>query len=433
MESCMKTSRIKQAISSVQLFVDRILLGIEYSYATSAKITMTPQYSIQWESWRKWYRVWEANRKVFLYPENWIEPELRDDKSIFFQELEAELLEGEITADKVEDSMKSYLVKLDDVARLEPVGNYYEPDNGLGKSIVHAIGRTYGGPHRYYYRRLIDGEWTAWERIEMDINSDHVVPYIWNRRLHLFWLTFREVQTPARKDAIDNLYKNGSDNECFFNDKGRIVEEQKMDNNDTKYSYKGIEVTLNWSEYKNGRWLSQKVGKDKMVLNINPRFVMDMTWNANNWTPWNNNVPFRDYYQFLSKQGELSLFEMFKSRIFMYTQNEASTGNFYILLLFPHDFWDVKGETAYYLHGFLFQDSSAEPRVWRELFSNWNQPAPKGTVFCNQRFLQRPDNSILYLDGPYKNQTDKKYIYVQEKIVPNLSILYRERIYANAE
>ena len=27
--------------------------------------------------WSKRYRVWEANRKIFLYPENWIEPELR--------------------------------------------------------------------------------------------------------------------------------------------------------------------------------------------------------------------------------------------------------------------------------------------------------------------------------------------------------------------
>jgi hypothetical protein len=27
--------------------------------------------------WRKNYRVWDANRKIFLYPENWIEPEPR--------------------------------------------------------------------------------------------------------------------------------------------------------------------------------------------------------------------------------------------------------------------------------------------------------------------------------------------------------------------
>ena len=27
--------------------------------------------------WRRNYRVWEANRKVFVYPENWIEPDRR--------------------------------------------------------------------------------------------------------------------------------------------------------------------------------------------------------------------------------------------------------------------------------------------------------------------------------------------------------------------
>ncbi len=43
------------------------------------------------------YRVWEANRKVFLYPENWLEPELRDGKSPFFRELESELLKSDLS------------------------------------------------------------------------------------------------------------------------------------------------------------------------------------------------------------------------------------------------------------------------------------------------------------------------------------------------
>jgi ATPase family associated with various cellular activities (AAA)/ABC toxin N-terminal region len=30
----------------------------------------------EWQ-WQKRYRVWDADRKIFLYPENWIEPELR--------------------------------------------------------------------------------------------------------------------------------------------------------------------------------------------------------------------------------------------------------------------------------------------------------------------------------------------------------------------
>ena len=37
----------------------------------------------------KRYRVWEANRKMFLFPENWLEPEFRDDKTHLFQSWKA--------------------------------------------------------------------------------------------------------------------------------------------------------------------------------------------------------------------------------------------------------------------------------------------------------------------------------------------------------
>ena len=37
-----------------------------------------------WDS-RRNYRVWEANRKTFVYPENWVEPELRPAKKTQFQ------------------------------------------------------------------------------------------------------------------------------------------------------------------------------------------------------------------------------------------------------------------------------------------------------------------------------------------------------------
>lgn len=87
MSSCMETSRLKQAISSVQLFIQRCLMSLERG------VNLEPDETEEWSKWRKQYRIWEANRKVFLYPENWIEPELRDDKSPFFKELEAELLQ----------------------------------------------------------------------------------------------------------------------------------------------------------------------------------------------------------------------------------------------------------------------------------------------------------------------------------------------------
>ncbi len=36
-------------------------------------------------NWLKRYRTWQASRKEVLYPENVIEPELRDDKTPQFE------------------------------------------------------------------------------------------------------------------------------------------------------------------------------------------------------------------------------------------------------------------------------------------------------------------------------------------------------------
>src|SRR6185436_14849784 len=98
MSACQLTSRIRQAMSAVQLFVERCRINLEPDVPVNA---IGDDGWREWE-WRKNYRVWEANAKVFLYPENWIEPELRDNKSPFFKEFEDELFQGEITADSAE-------------------------------------------------------------------------------------------------------------------------------------------------------------------------------------------------------------------------------------------------------------------------------------------------------------------------------------------
>src|SRR6266545_400857 len=62
MSPCMMTTRIKQAIGSVQLFIQRCLMNLEQN------VFLTPTNAEEWSEWRKWYRVWEANRKVLFYP-----------------------------------------------------------------------------------------------------------------------------------------------------------------------------------------------------------------------------------------------------------------------------------------------------------------------------------------------------------------------------
>jgi hypothetical protein len=150
MSACMNTSRIKQAISSVQLFVQRCLMNL----GPDAQISEAS--AEQWQ-WMKNYRVWEANRKIFLYPENWILPELRDDKSPFFKELENELLQNDVTEQTAGNALVSYLGKLDEVANLDVRALYHQRRGEFPIDSLHVIARTQVRPHVYYYRQLVDG------------------------------------------------------------------------------------------------------------------------------------------------------------------------------------------------------------------------------------------------------------------------------------
>ena len=119
MNPCMLTSRIRQATGAVQTFFQRCLMNLE------PKVSPRIIDDKDWK-WLKNYRVWEANRKVFLYPENWIEPELRDDKSPLFQALESTILQQEIKNDNVEAAFADYLEGLDEIARLDVRGVWFE-------------------------------------------------------------------------------------------------------------------------------------------------------------------------------------------------------------------------------------------------------------------------------------------------------------------
>ena len=68
--------------------------------------------SIKYKEWETNRRVWEADRKIILYPESWLDPGMREDKSPYFEELENELLSGEITGESAEKAASNYFKKI---------------------------------------------------------------------------------------------------------------------------------------------------------------------------------------------------------------------------------------------------------------------------------------------------------------------------------
>ena len=187
MDPDMTISRIVQASASIQLFVQRAELGLE------GNGILNDGQRGEWE-WMKNYRVWEASCKVFLYPENWIQSDLRDDKTPFFEELEERIQEFSDDHTSLENALFEYLEKIREVSSIEIIGATKENGGDEGGILytLHIVGRTQGEPHTYYYRKykakaILSGEWTPWERLDVDIPSESVVPAIVKQRLYLLW------------------------------------------------------------------------------------------------------------------------------------------------------------------------------------------------------------------------------------------------------
>ena len=246
MEPDMSMSRIVQANACLQLFVQRCQLGLEGQTIDGANLFSDSALS-QWE-WMKNYQVWVANRKVFLYPENWLDVSLRDDKSSFFTELEERLQEVGGDSDDMERIYAEYLEKMRETANLEIVGCCKEDGDSNGETVytLHIIGRTRGEPHRYYYRKYFAkkntrGTWSPWELIEADITGDVVFPQLMNGRLYLVWPQYTQGQRQLNSGTTNS-------------DDGVCVPQLEF----------YVEIKMAWTCFNGKKWAGIKTSKNAL-------------------------------------------------------------------------------------------------------------------------------------------------------------------------
>jgi hypothetical protein len=125
--------------------------------------------------------------------------------------------------------------------------------------ILHVFGRTSTGASRkYYYRRFEHGYWTAWEKINADIEDNPILPVVWKNRLFLFWL---------------NIVSKGSEDAPLPSDVDAVSLKTSDLNNAGKIS---VEINLCWSEYYNNKWQPRKTSdfKNPIVLRSKGPFAI---------------------------------------------------------------------------------------------------------------------------------------------------------------
>ncbi|ORX93282.1 hypothetical protein BCR34DRAFT_646872 [Clohesyomyces aquaticus] len=203
------TSRIIQAHQSVQLFAQRLLMGLEPSRIVAG--------DAGWDHWTEMsqYRVWEANRKVFIWPELYIEPQLRDDKSELYKATESKLQESKLTTESVENATAKYLEGLERIANMEVLTSFYDTN----RSIQHVFARTRGDPPELYYRTLeFDSLWSPWERIDgVEVTGNRLCAFYRNNRLTIAWPVFvtepdtKQINTPPSVPTYDSVNSDNAE------------------------------------------------------------------------------------------------------------------------------------------------------------------------------------------------------------------------------
>ncbi|KAH7064065.1 hypothetical protein BKA63DRAFT_482752 [Paraphoma chrysanthemicola] len=265
------TTRIKQAISTVQLFVYRCLLGLE----KGAQASLIDRN--RWQ-WMQKYTLWEANRKVFLYPENWAEPSLRESKTSLFKSIEEAIMQTNLDDQSIRGILRSYVCGADEIANLSVEAFFWDVSTNADKTFTqggsfHLFARTRNMPFQYYYRRmdylgsnsLPSTTWTPWEKLPFDIaanSSDsagasipdpgvYIVPVVWRGRLIVF-LPQLSISAPP----VTNSAGNSSSKVSMTQRKEGGME---LDLASVQQNVKrNIEIKMSWSEFIDGQWLPQK-------------------------------------------------------------------------------------------------------------------------------------------------------------------------------
>jgi len=197
MGSQAETSYVKEGIAALQLYFHRYLINLEDDRLSDGGAREDLR---QWWQWMRNYRVWEANRKVFLYPENYLRPELREDKTPAFRKLEESLLQGEVTPALVENAFNDYLNDFAAVGNLRISGaNVHDADgDGIDEMLV-VFGRTRTEPPQHYYRTIrfrqdADAIWGNWLPVDIGIKSSRVFPVFAFGRIVVFWSEIEAVE-----------------------------------------------------------------------------------------------------------------------------------------------------------------------------------------------------------------------------------------------
>ena len=204
------TSRVACAIASLQQYINGISLGLEPGYETKG---MSPAQLTTWQDTLQNYSIWHANQQLRYFPATFLNPELRNNKTDNFQQLENDINQNRIQSSSILSAVQSYLGRFEDIANLTTLNGYIDGGiDNMANSTYYFVGKS-RAEKTYYWRsldmakRAIDtsatstsaprkdtpeaSAWSDWQLIPLpaseNIPDRSVRPVYFNNRLFIIW------------------------------------------------------------------------------------------------------------------------------------------------------------------------------------------------------------------------------------------------------
>ncbi|MGP2471536.1 neuraminidase-like domain-containing protein [Yersinia sp. 2540 StPb PI] len=220
-----KTSKVAEAISSLQLYIERCIDGAEPDAAADkvARHFSTDNFLHNWSVYNKRYSRWAGKEKLKYYAADYIDPTLRYNKTELFTEFEQSINQAKLTENSVTKAMQKYLISYEKLARLDTISHLVTPK----KDTHFFIGRTKEKPYQYFWRSCAEDStvnknqfiWSEWKAVNSNIDGsqkDHITVFWQRNRLHLSWASSEVRKSADNKEITINYinfcYKNDDDN-----------------------------------------------------------------------------------------------------------------------------------------------------------------------------------------------------------------------------
>ncbi|MFS2224055.1 neuraminidase-like domain-containing protein [Pantoea sp. B65] len=208
--AAVKTTRLAEAIASVQLYINRALSGQESGVVAAVQAR---QFFSDWDRYNKRYSSWAGVSQLVYYPENYLDPTLRRGQTGMIDEMLQSISQSQLTSETVDDAFKTYMTRFEEIADLEVVSGYHD-DSHLTTGTTWLVGKS-ATEEAYYWRTLDQNKfsagkypanaWSEWREIKAAARpvNQLIRPVIFNSRLYIVWMEEKETAVES-KDNNNN-------------------------------------------------------------------------------------------------------------------------------------------------------------------------------------------------------------------------------------